>query len=155
MSTIPFRKTDYDEDFFVWTQRQAVLLRQGQLSEIDVANLAEEIESMGKRDRRAIVSHLTLLLLHLLKWQYQPERRGTSWKLSIRNARDDVDAIVEDSPSLHRQLPEFIQAIYPKARRNAADETGLALETFPESCPFTVAQVTGDYWPESATSHQP
>jgi hypothetical protein len=148
MSTAPANEIAYDADFFLWTQQQAARLRQGQLSQIDAANLAEEIESMGKSDRRALISHLTTILTHLLKWQYQPERRGTSWKLSIRNGRQDIDWIVHDSPSLRRQLAELIESVYSKARENAADETDLALEVFPEQCPFAIEQITGDYWPE-------
>ncbi len=134
----------YNDDFYLWTQHQATLLRQGQLNAIDAANLAEEIESMGKRDRRALTSHLVNLLLHLLKWTYQPERRGTSWRLSMRNARQEIELIFNDSPSLRQQLTAFIETAYPLARRNAADETGLSLDAFPEQCPFTVAQIMTD-----------
>lgn len=140
--------TSYDEDFFLWTQQQAALLRQGQLSVIDAGNLAEEIEGMGKRDRRTLTSHLTNLLLHLLKWRYQPERRGASWRLAIRNARQNMELIMADSPSLRPQLAELIEAAYPRARRNAADETGLPLEALPEHCPFTAVQITAEEWPE-------
>ena len=155
MSPSPANETSYDADFFLWTQQQAARLRQGRWSQIDAANLAEEIESMGKSDRRAIISHLAIILLHLLKWRYQPERRGTSWRLSIRNGRQEVDWIVNDSPSLRRQLSELIESVYPMARENAADETGLALDVFPEQCPFTVEQVIGDDWPESVLDDAP
>ena len=140
--------TDYDADFYQWTQQQAALLRQGLLSAVDATNLAEEVESMGKKDRRAIGSHLRNILLHLLKWRYQPERRGSSWTESIGNARDDVEDILADSPSLVPLVESLTAAEYPRARRKAASETGLPLSTFPESCPFTMEQITGDYWPE-------
>jgi hypothetical protein len=155
MSTSPANETSYDADFFLWTQQQAARLRQGRWSQIDAANLAEEIESMGKSDRRAIISHLAIIILRLLKWRYQPERRGTSWRLSIRNGRQEIDWIVNDSPSLRRQLSELIESVYPMARENAADETGLALDVFPEQCPFTVEQVIGDDWPESVLDDAP
>ncbi|TVR67192.1 MAG: DUF29 domain-containing protein [Candidatus Competibacteraceae bacterium] len=155
MSPSPANETSYDADFFLWTQQQAARLRQGRWSQIDAANLAEEIESMGKSDRRAIISHLAIILRHLLEWCRQPERRGTRWRLSIRNGRQEIDWIVNDSPSLRRQLSELIESVYPMARENAADETGLALDVFPEQCPFTVEQVIGDDWPESVLDDAP
>ena len=139
---------NYETDFYQWTQQQAALLRQGQWSQVDAANLAEEIESMGKSDRRAIWSHLINILLHLLKWQYQPERRGNSWTESIDNGREQLDWLIKDSPSLRPKLPQFVDDIYPRARRKAAHETGLPLSTFPEQCPFTLDQITGEYWPD-------
>ncbi len=139
----------YETDFYLWTQQQAALLRQGQLQAVDVANLAEEIESMGKSDRRTLGSHLRNVLLHLLKWRYQPERRGASWESSIRNGRDEVEAILADSPSLVPQLPTLLETEYRRSRRNAASETGLPAMTFPEACPFTVEQILDpDYWPD-------
>ena len=139
---------NYETDFYQWTQQQAALLWQGQWSQVDAANLAEEIDSMGKSDRRAIWSHLINILLHLLKWQYQPERRGNSWTESIDNGREQLDWLIKDSPSLRPKLPQFVDDIYPRARRKAAHETGLPLSTFPEQCPFTVEQITGEYWPD-------
>lgn len=140
----------YDTDFYLWTQQQAALLRQGEFNRIDLdlANIAEEIESMGRRDRSSARSYLFNITMHLLKWQYQPERRGTSWRLSITNGRDQVRWQIKDSPSLRPQMAELLADAYPSARRNAADETGLPLTTFPEQCPFTIEQITGDYWPE-------
>ncbi len=138
----------YDRDFYLWTQQQAALLRQGFLTAVDVENLAEEIESMGKSDRRIIGSHLRNILLHLLKWCHQPDRRGNSWKSSIRNGRIEIEVVLRDSPSLRPQLPTLIHEEYPRACKSAADETGLQQATFPEQCPFTVDQIIGDYWPD-------
>ena len=140
----------YETDFYLWTQQQAALLRQGEFNRIDLdlANIAEEIESMGKRDRRSLSSYLQNVLLHLLKWQHQHERRGTSWELSIENGRYQLHDLLEESPSLKPQLEKLVAKEYPQARRNAAGETGLPLTTFPEQCPFTVEQITGDYWPD-------
>lgn len=140
-------QTDYERDFYQWTQTQAALLRQGKLAEVDLENIAEEIESMGRSDRRAISSHLRNVLLHLLKWQYQPERRSTSWRSSIRNGRHEMVSLLKESPSLKPQVAAIASEEYPVARDNAADETGLPPATFPAACPFTVEQVTGDYWP--------
>jgi len=140
----------YETDFYLWTQQQAALLRQGEFNrvDLDLANIAEEIESMGKRDRRSVSSYLQNVLLHLLKWRYQPERRGTSWRLSIRNGRRQIKQLILESPSLKPQLPAIVQEEYLAARENAADETGLPLTTFPEECPFTIEQITGDFWPD-------
>ncbi|MCC6136513.1 MAG: DUF29 domain-containing protein [Candidatus Contendobacter sp.] len=139
---------NYETDFYLWTQQQAALLRQGQWSQVDAANLAEEIDSMGKSDRRAIWSHLINILLHLLKWQYQPDRRGNSSTESIDNGREQLDWLIKDSPSLRPKLPQFVDDIYPRAQRKAAHETGLPLSTFPKQCPFTLDQITGEYWPD-------
>ena len=141
--------TTYDTDFYLWTQQQAALLRQGQTMELDMANLAEEIEDIGKNNRLALESSLSNVIMHLLKWRYQPERRGTSWKLSIRNGRRQIEKRLKNSPSLKPQLPMIVQEEYPPARENAADETGLPLSTFPDQCPFTVEQVLDvEYWPD-------
>ncbi len=142
--------TAYETDFYQWTQQQAALMRQGEFNRIDldIENIAEEIESMGRRDRYALRSYLHNILMHLLKWQHQPERRGSSWRLSIKNGRHQVDILVEDSPSLQGKIPGLIAKEYTQARENAALETGLPIAAFPELCPFTVEQITGDYWPD-------
>ena len=138
----------YETDFYLWTQQQAGLLRQGLIATVDIENIAEEIESMGKSERHALGSYLKNILMHLLKWQYQPERRGNSWKLSIINGRDGIERSLEYSPSLAPQLTTMAAAEYRRARKMAAAETGLPLITFPDQCPFTVEQITGDYWPD-------
>jgi len=139
---------NYETDFYLWTQQQADLLRQGALSALDVGNLIEEIESMGASDRRSLSSFLELVLMHLLKWRYQPQRRETSWRISINKGRHGIERALEYSPSLKRQLPEMVTAEYRRAKREAADETGLPLITFPDECPFTVEQITDDWWPD-------
>lgn len=140
----------YETDFYLWTQEQAALLRQGEFNrvDLDLANIAEEIEDMGKSNRLALESYLHNVLMHLLKWQYQPERRGNSWRLSIRNGRRQIEKRLKNSPSLKPQLPAMVEEEYWPARENAADETGLPLTTFPEECLFTLEQITGDYWPD-------
>ncbi len=138
----------YDQDFYLWTQQQAALLRQGSLTAVDVENLAEEIESMGKSDQRSLGSFLENILMHLLKWQFQPERRCNSWIESIGNGRNEAERLLEYSPSLAPHIPALLTAEYRRARKEAARETRLPLATFPEQCPFTVDQIIGDYWPE-------
>jgi Domain of unknown function DUF29 len=141
----------YDADFYAWTQEQAALLRKGAVRKLDRTNLAEEIESLGKSDRRALGSHLRNLVLHLLKWQYQPSGRltGHSWESSIRHARAEITVLLEDSPSLHHEVARLLTRWYPLARLDAADETRLPRTTFPASCPWTPEQVLDDdFWPE-------
>ena len=146
----------YETDFYQWTQQQADLLRQGALSAIDVENLIEEIDDMGASNRRSLSSFLELVIMHLLKWQYQPQRRGTSWQTSISKGRNAIERTLEYSPSLNRQLPDMIVAEYRRARKEASLETGLPLTMFPDQCPFTAEQITGDYWPDDVKrNHNP
>jgi hypothetical protein len=109
--------------------------------EIDIEHLAEELEDMGKRERRALESHIRNVILHLLKWRYQPEKRGASWRQSIRNGRIEIQKLLRDSPSLTSQVSQMIDDEYPAARADAIDETELSESFFPIQCPFTVEQV--------------
>lgn len=148
---MPTKDTGYDQDFYAWTQAQAAFLREGAWRELDMPNLAEEIDSLGKSDRRAIRSHLKILVLHLLKWQYQPSMRqsGHSWRSSITNARDEIAVLLEDSPSLRRHVAALLTQGYPSARDTVSDETHLPLATFPIACPWTVEQVLDTaFWPD-------
>lgn len=140
--------TDYETDFYQWTQQQATLLRQGLLTDLDYENLAEEIESMGHSQGDAVRSFLRNILMHLLKWKHQPERRCVSWELTIDNGRDEIRWRLKKNPSLKPQILLLVEDAYPQARKNASRETGLPLATFPEQCPFTIEQITGDYWPD-------
>ncbi len=139
----------YVQDFYVWTQEQAALLREGAWSPLDSANLAEEIESLGKRDRRELGSRLQTLTMHLLKWRYQPSERSASWRGTMRSARREITAVLADSPSLRRQVPGLLTAGYAEARVEASEETGVALATFPGACPWSAEQVLdAAFWPE-------
>ncbi len=139
----------YAQDFYAWALKNAELLRQGRLSEIDAVNVAEELESMGKSDKRELLSRLEELLLHLLKWRYQPQQRGSSWAISITKQRDGLADLLEDSPSLKPGLVAQFAKAYRRARRYASQETGLPLTTFPATSPFTVEQAIDEqFWPE-------
>ena len=141
--------THYDVDYYAWLTANAALLRAGRLSDIDAVQIAEELDDMGKSERRAIESWLKVLILHLLKWRLQPMRRGVSWQQSIDNARDEIDRRLQDSPSLRPRLAEMIEARYPAVRRMAMRETGLPLETFPEECPFAIDDLLDqEFWPD-------
>lgn len=134
----------YDEDFFAWTQEQARLLREGELSSIDGENVAEEIESMGLSDRRQIRSRLIVLLTHLLKYRYQPEGRSRSWTTTMREQRRQLDLVLADSPSLRPFVASVIADSYRKACRDASDETDLPKGSFPAECPFTIGQILAE-----------
>ena len=139
----------YDRDFYAWANQQAALLRAGRLAEADIANIAEEIESMGRIEKRELVSRLTILLLHLLKWQFQPGRQSASWRLSIENTRLQLEDHLKDNPSLKSQLPDVMQRAYRRALNEAVAETGFARTTFPAECPYTFDQAMDpNFWPE-------
>jgi hypothetical protein len=142
----------YDEDFILWTEQQATLLRRraaGELindAELDWRNLAEEIEAVGGNTRRELRHRLARLLQHLLKWHYQPERRSRSWRATIRTQRQEIEDLLADNPSLRARLPEFVAAAYSRARADALDETGLL--DLPQELPFTIEQALGDALPD-------
>jgi hypothetical protein len=134
-------KTDYDSDFHAWTQAQAAYLRAKEWPALDVGNLAEEIESLGKRDRRAVEGYLEVRIRHGLKWVYQPARRSPNWRRTLTVTRQRLIRVLRDSPSLRAQLPVLLPAVYADARAVAAAETGLPLATFPEVYPWPMDQV--------------
>ena len=134
----------YDTDFYAWATEQATLLREGRFAEADVANIAEELDSMGRSEKRELVSRLTVLLTHLLKWQSQPGHRGTSWRLTIREQRREVADHLNENPSLRPTLPEVITIAYQRALLAAQRETGLAESAFPPACPWTPDQLFSD-----------
>ena len=139
----------YDRDFYAWANEQAALLRAGRLSEADIAHIAEEIESMGKTEKRELVSRLSVLLLHLLKWQFQPGRRGASWKASIKVQRNRLADHLVDNPSLKAVLHHSISRAYEDAVIEAEAETGLPSSAFPGTCPWTFDQMMDpDFWPQ-------
>ena len=146
---MPTRRSLHDSDFYAWSLEQAGLLRAGRVGEADLATIAEEIESLGKTEKRELISRLTVLLLHLLKWQRQPAGRGNSWRLPIANARDEIADLLDDNPSLKIVLDEVTASSYRYARRKAAIETDMSEEEFPAQCPWSfVEALDADFWPE-------
>ncbi len=138
----------YEADFHAWVESQLDLLHAGRLGELDVEHLIEELEGLSASQRRELHSRLQKLIHHLLKWQYQPQQRSSSWQATIDEQRDELERLFEQSPSLRRLLPQAVPKVYPKARRDAARETGLAPERFPEQCPYAETALLGDAWPE-------
>jgi hypothetical protein len=142
------RRSLHDNDFYAWSLEQAALLRAGRVGEADLATIAEEIESMGKIEKRELVSRLTVLLLHLLKWERQPAGRGNSWRLSIANARDEIADLLDDNPSLKPVIDDVITSAYRYARRKAAIEMDVPENTFPAQCPWSFVRATDEaFWP--------
>lgn len=138
----------YDRDFHAWAMKNAEYLRQGCIADLDIEHLAEEIEDMGRRIKRALAHRLTVLLAHLLKWEFQPEFRGRSWRYTIIEQRDAITDLFEENPSLKHDLTEVIGKAYQRAARDAADETELNRTVFPAECPWSLEQaLDSDYWP--------
>ena len=139
----------YEKDFYSWTQEQAELLKHGRFSDLDIANLIEEVESMGRSEKRELESRLTILLLHLLKWKYQDVRRGRSWQLSIDEQRMQFEKPLNENPGLKPALDQIIKDAYKLAVIKAARETKISKSIFPESCPWTLAQLIEDgFYPD-------
>jgi len=131
----------YESDFHAWANEQAALLRQGRLAEADMENIAEEIEGLGRSEKRELVNRLAVLLTHLLKWQFQPGLRGNSWRGTIREQRRKLSEHLDDNPSLRAGLNDAIARAYKDALGTVQNETGLAEATFPATSPYTPAQI--------------
>jgi len=145
----------YEQDFFKWTKSTAALIWAGKWYDIAPEALPEAVASLGARDHRELRRRLQRLVTHLLKWQYQPSGRqtGHSWYSTIRTQRQEIAEILEQSPSLRRTIPDALHARYALAREHASAQTRLPLATFPETCPWTPAQVLDvGFWPEEASS---
>jgi hypothetical protein len=143
------KKTLYEEDFNLWLEETVNLLKTRQLSLIDYENLIEEIESMGKRDKKALESNLEQILMHLLKWQYQKNKRSNSWRYSIIEHRNRLKKDFRDSPSLKPYFDDVLEDCYQTAREFASEQTGLDIKTFPIDIPFTKEQIlSSNYLPE-------
>jgi hypothetical protein len=134
----------YDEDFALWVEAQVAALRAGDVAALDLPNLVEELEGLTKRDERALGSQLKRIMTHLLKQRHQPERASRSWLDSIRNGRERIEDILDQSPSLRRRLPDLMARNYPRARVQAASETRLPEGTFPLEPPFSLEEVLRD-----------
>jgi hypothetical protein len=146
---MPRNAIAYDDDFFAWTEEQARLLRAGDLSQLDIENIAEEMEDMGRSIRRELRHRLAVLTMHLLKWRYQPGYRSRSWSGTIGEQREQIADLIDESPSLRPVLARDLTKIYGVAVTKALGETGLPEATFPADCPFTPDQILAkDFLPE-------
>src|SRR5215470_20216582 len=141
----------YEQDFFAWTQTTAALIRAGKWQVVDTESVAEEMESLGRSERHALESRLEKLVLHLLKWHYQPEKRlrGQSWQRTILEQRRRIDRLLQQNPSLRPALPALIEDSYGYIRKRTSLETRLPLTMFPDTCPWGVSQILDDdFWPD-------
>jgi hypothetical protein len=139
----------YETDIVAWAREQTRLLLSGQFDALDIEHIAEEIQDVGKSEQRELESRMAVLLAHLLKWRYQPERRGNSWRNTIRAQRKGIERRLTKTPSLKADLrdPEWWEAVWNDALAQAGQETGLE---FPESCPWMPHQITSpDFFPDT------
>jgi hypothetical protein len=141
MSEVKGMATLYDTDFLKWIDSQAAALRARRWDDLDVEHLAEEVESLGRSERRDLRNRLDVIARHLLKLSHQRER--ASWQATIREQRRALVRLLEDNPSLRREVPEVIRAVYPEAREDAAEEMGVSATMFPEANPFTAEDILG------------
>jgi hypothetical protein len=136
----------YETDVAAWANEQAMLLRAGNLAALDVGHLAEEMEAMSAKEKRELRNRLAVLLMHLLKWQFQPARRSDSWTTTMFEQRLNIHDIIEDSPSLSTVLEERFDSAYNLAVNQAAKETGISLHVFPKTCEYNLADVLSNDW---------
>lgn len=142
-------QSKYEEDFCEWAALNAIALQEKRFNDVDCKNLIEELRLMGASERRALISSLTQLLLHLLKWQFQPNYRGVSWKVSIIKQRRLTSRILRDNPSLKSKISHYLKEALDDARLSASLETGLNIKTFSTECPYTFEQIMCDeFYPE-------
>lgn len=143
----------YDQDLYSWSLEQAQLLRERKFDQVDWEHIIEEIEDMSKSEKRALQSFLETLLMHLLKWQYQPAYRGNSWKFTIIEQRQRILGHLQENPGLKSRLSELINRAYGYALTGAVRETGLSTSHFPPDCPWAFEMFMDEtFWPESSTT---
>jgi hypothetical protein len=135
-------RAEYERDFYSWLMEQAGFVRDGRWDAVDRDNLAEEIESLGREQFNKLVSALRVLMMHMLKWDHQPERRSRSWMLSITVQREHLADVLDDNPGLKPRIAEALHRAYRTARLEAAQETGLDDKVFPATCPYSFDDVT-------------
>ncbi len=139
----------YDKDFYSWTVEQAKLLKHGRFAELDIENLIEEVETMGRSEKRELESRLTVLLLHLLKWKYQEVRQCRSWELSIIEQRLKFEETLEENPGLKHKLDDILKKAYRYAVIEASKETKISIKIFPEICPWDIERITdNEFYPD-------
>ncbi len=131
----------YEQDFWLWTQSMVEVLKSGNLSQLDLENLAEEVESLGRSDRRELQSRLTVLLMHLLKWQFQSDMRSGGWRGTLAEQRIRIVKLLKESPSLRSFFEASVDECYDDAKVKASEETGLVMATFPIRCPYAIENI--------------
>ncbi|WP_052567509.1 DUF29 domain-containing protein [Candidatus Magnetobacterium casense] len=131
----------YETDFYQWAFHNADLLRQGRFAEIDLENIIEELEGMARNNKRELLSRLKVLIMHLLKWQYQPKLRSGSWSATIATQRTDIGFLLEDNPSLKYNIEFVIAKGFIAAKEEFEEETGISARVLPETCPYTFKQL--------------
>jgi hypothetical protein len=139
--TTPLLRTRHEEDLYTWVEEQVGLLRAGRLAEVDALNIAEELADVGRSEFNALKSALAVLAQHLLKWDYQPDRRSRSWELSIREQRIQIAHVLEDNPGLKSRVSTALDRGYSSGRTRALDETALPDDAIPEACPYTFQEM--------------
>lgn len=151
---MPRNAVAYEEDFFAWTEEQARLLRAGQFSQLDIENIAEEMEDMGRSIRRELRNRLAVLTMHLLKWRFQPAYRSPSWAATIAEQRSQISELLEESPSLRPVPARDLAKIYQLAINKAVRDTGMPNKAFPTECPFPPDQLLSpDFLPDEDGQH--
>lgn len=138
--------TERDVDFCGWVTEQVELLRAGRIAEADIESLVDEIESLGKSERRELDNRLRELMMYLIKWHWQPESRGNGWLVSISKQRDGIRDVLDDSPSLNSKLADAACKAWLLAMRYAALETGIDVRVFPSECPWKLDDVLNEQW---------
>jgi hypothetical protein len=150
------RKPLYETDFLQWLETTVEQLKAQDYTNVDWENLIDEIETMGRNERRSLESNLVVVLHHLLKWQYQPAMRSSSWKGSIAEHRRRIRKALKDSPSLKPYLEEIFEECYVDAVEQAIAETDLPAENFPQSCPYTLlTTLDSGYLPNASVADYP
>lgn len=134
----------YEKDFYAWTQEQAKFIKERALDKLDLQHLFEEIESMGAKERSELKNRLAQLMMHLLKWKYQPSRQSRSWQNSIDDQREELQDLLSDNPSLKSKVDEYFVKSYKKAVRQAISETGLDDSLFPKECEWSITEILTD-----------
>lgn len=138
----------YDNDFDNWIQQHIFLLKEHRFSEIDVVHLINELEDMGKSNQRELENRLECLIMHLLKWQYQPNKRSNSWQATIKEQRRRLNRLLKDAPSLKNRMNDAIANVYSDAVDSACGETGLTETVFPNACSYSKEQLLdNEYYP--------
>jgi hypothetical protein len=150
--------TSYNTDVIAWANEQAAFIRSGRFELLDIEHIADEIEDVGKSEKREIKSRMVILLSHLLKWERQSERQGNSWRKTINVQRRDVAGCLRDTPSLKPDLQnkDWFESVWAGALDMAVKETGLSFDAFPEECPWSISQIFDEnFWPDLGATQKP